>query len=116
MLAVDILLVIIQLSLKNIFPVYLDELIELLTLLFCAYFCGEVVLRLIGQGYSIYLMHHLATFSSLSVYVCVCRLVFFKRWFEVFDLAVIILSSCLTIIFILIDSAVDNSDGKTIIS
>ena len=49
-LAVDLLLVVVQLALKNDFPVLVEELIEVLTLLFSAYFCGEVALRIIGQG------------------------------------------------------------------
>lgn len=49
-LAVDVLLVVIQLALKDEFPVLVEELIEVLTLLFSAYFCGEVALRIVGQG------------------------------------------------------------------
>ena len=49
-LAVDVLLVVVQLALREEFPVLAEELIEVLTLLFSAYFCGEVTLRIIGQG------------------------------------------------------------------
>jgi hypothetical protein len=49
-LAVDVLLVVVQLALKEEFPVLVEELIEVLTLLFSAFFCGEVALRIIGQG------------------------------------------------------------------
>ena len=49
-LAVDVLLVVVQLALREEFPVLAEELIEVLTLLFSAYFCAEVTLRIIGQG------------------------------------------------------------------
>lgn len=49
-LAVDIVLVIVQLSLREQFPVFFEELLEILALLFSAYFCVEVSLRIIGQG------------------------------------------------------------------
>lgn len=49
-LVVDVVLVAVQLALKDTFPVYTEELIDILTLLFSAYFCGEVTLRIIGQG------------------------------------------------------------------
>ena len=50
-LVVDIVLVVVQLALEESFPVYVEELIEILTLLFSAYFCAEVSLRIIGQGW-----------------------------------------------------------------
>jgi hypothetical protein len=49
-LAVDVLLVVVQLALKDEFPVFVEELIEVLSLLFSAFFCGEVSLRIVGQG------------------------------------------------------------------
>ena len=49
-LVVDVVLVAVQLALGKKFPVYLEELIEIATLLFSAYFCAEVTLRIIGQG------------------------------------------------------------------
>ena len=54
-------------------------------------------------------------FSAPSV---VCRLVFFKRWFELLDLIVIVVSSVLTVSFILLEdhSAVDSSSGATVVS
>jgi PTEN phosphatase family protein len=94
-LAVDVLLVVVQLALKDEFPVFVEELIEVLSLLFSAFFCGEVSLRIVGQG-----------------------LVFFKRWFEVLDLVVIVASSVLTVLFILLEdhSGVDSSGGGTVVS
>lgn len=50
-LVVDIILVVVQLSLGERFPVFFEELLEILTLLFSAYFCVEVSLRIIGQGW-----------------------------------------------------------------
>lgn len=46
------------------------------------------------------------------------RVVFFRRWFEVLDLIVIVLSTLLTIIFILLEDHVeiDESTGETVIS
>lgn len=35
---------------KDHFPVKVEEAFEVLTLLFSAYFCAEVVLRIVGQG------------------------------------------------------------------
>ena len=70
MLAIYILLVVIQLSLQNILHVILEEIIEILTLLFCAYFCGEVGLRLIGQGLVTY--HFSSSHHSLSPSLSVC--------------------------------------------
>lgn len=49
-LVVHVVLVAVQLALKDIFPVYTEELLEILTLLISAYFCAEVTLRIIGQG------------------------------------------------------------------
>ena len=51
-LVVDIILVVVQLSLGERFPVFFEELLEILTLLFSAYFCVEVSLRIIGQGWA----------------------------------------------------------------
>lgn len=50
-LVLDIVLVIVELSVgKDHFPVKVEEVFEVLTLLFSAYFCAEVVLRIVGQG------------------------------------------------------------------
>ena len=46
-LVVDVVLVVVQLALGEDFPVYVEELIEIATLLFSAYFCAEVTLRII---------------------------------------------------------------------
>ena len=111
-LAVDVLLVVIQLSLRNNFPVILEEFIEVLTLCFSAYFCGEVSLRIIGQGLAKCVCY------NLNPHPLFLRLVFFKRWFEVLDLLVVVISSGLTLSFILLEdhSAVDSTDGSTIIT
>lgn len=47
-----------------------------------------------------------------------CRRVFFRRWFEVLDLVVVVLSSCLAVLFILLGdhSSVDDGNGKTVVS
>ena len=47
-----------------------------------------------------------------------CRRVFFRRWYEVLDLIVIVLSTVLTIIYIIIDDHQerDEETGEIIIS
>lgn len=47
---IDVLLVVVQLAQKDSLPEYVEELIAVLTLIFSAYFCGEVSLRILGQG------------------------------------------------------------------
>ena len=50
-LVLDIVLVIVELSVgEDRLPVKVEEAFEVLTLLFSAYFCGEVALRIVGQG------------------------------------------------------------------
>jgi len=50
-LVLDIVLVIVELSVgEDCLPVKVEEVFEVLTLLFSAYFCGEVALRIVGQG------------------------------------------------------------------
>ena len=50
-LVLDIVLVIVELSVgEDRLPVKVEEVFEVLTLLFSAYFCGEVALRIVGQG------------------------------------------------------------------
>ena len=48
---VDITLVVVELAVgEDNLPVAAEELFEILALLFSAYFCAEVSLRIIGQG------------------------------------------------------------------
>lgn len=47
--------------------------------------------------------------------VC-CRLVFFKRWFEILDLVVVALSSFLTVLFILLEDHSTDSSGRVVLS
>lgn len=50
-LVLDIVLVIVKLSVgEDHFPVKVEEAFEVLALLFSAYFCAEVALRIVGQG------------------------------------------------------------------
>ena len=50
-LVLDIVLVIVELSVgEDRLPVKVEEAFEVLTLLFSAYFCAEVALRIVGQG------------------------------------------------------------------
>ena len=50
-LVVDITLVVVELAVgEDNLPVAAEELFEILALLFSAYFCAEVSLRIIGQG------------------------------------------------------------------
>lgn len=49
-LVIDVVLVAVQLATKDALPVFAEVLIEIMTLLFSAYFCAEVMLRIIGQG------------------------------------------------------------------
>ena len=44
------------------------------------------------------------------------RLVFFKRWFEVLDLMVVGLSSCLTVLFVLLADHSTDSSGRVVLS
>lgn len=110
---IDVVLVAVQLATKDTLPLYAEELIDIMTLLFSAYFCAEVALRIIGQGS--------VNYPSLQVYtgmwMC-CRRVFFRRWFEVLDLVVVVLSSCLAVLFTLLGdhSRVDEGTGKTVVS
>lgn len=66
--------------------------------------------------------HYYVYISVLSLSSCSPspspRTVFFRRWFEVLDLVVIVLSTLLTIIFILLEdhTEVDESTGETVIS
>jgi len=95
-LVLDIILVIIELSLgKERLPVEVEEAFEVLTLLFSAYFCAEVSLRIVGQGK-----------------------LFFRRWFEVVDLIVIVVTTVTTIIYVILDShqEEDEETGDIIIS
>lgn len=109
---IDVVLVAVQLATKDTLPLYAEELIDIMTLLFSAYFCAEVTLRIIGQGS--------VNYPSLQVYwlwMC-CRRVFFRRWFEVLDLVVVVVSSCLAVVFTLLGdhSSVDEGTGKTVVS
>lgn len=50
-LVLDIVLVIVELSVgEDRLPVKVEEAFQVLTLLFSAYFCAEVALRIVGQG------------------------------------------------------------------
>lgn len=50
LVVIDVVLVAVQLATKDMLPLYAEELIDIMTLLFSAYFCAEVTLRIIGQG------------------------------------------------------------------
>ncbi len=50
-LIADIILVVVELAIgEEKFPVIGEEFLEVVALLFSAYFCAEVSLRIVGQG------------------------------------------------------------------
>ena len=63
---VDVLLVVVQLAQNDSFPAYVEELIEIVTLIFSAYFCAEVTLRVIGQGLVLHYTPHCEVMRCVS--------------------------------------------------
>lgn len=92
-LVVDITLVVVEVAVgRDDLSAAVEELFEILALLFSAYFCAEVALRIIGQGR-----------------------VFFQRWFEVLDVLVIVITTIITIVHVITDTS-PNDTGEIIIS
>lgn len=114
LVVIDVVLVAVQLATKDMLPLYAEELIDIMTLLFSAYFCAEVTLRIIGQGSVLTILVYR---QKTMLWMC-CRRVFFRRWFEVLDLVVVVLSSCLAVLFTVLgdNSSVEEGNGKTVVS
>lgn len=86
-LVVFLVLVIVELALvQDRLPPPAEAIIEIFTLLFAAFFCGEVALRIVGQGK-----------------------VFFCKSFEVVDLVVIVLATVMTVAYVIVDDHLINS-------
>lgn len=85
-LFVDIIFITIDLSLTN--EEYLNILkvvFQLLDLIFSAYFCVEVAIRIIGLGRC-----------------------YFRRWFEILDLVIVVSATLLTVVYILLPHNTDS--------